>query len=219
MRFILENKFVVIFVVVGLIASLFFFVKEPLRPTQHTQNFMLSNNQYAMLIEKLDPANQDPAIPMIDDKELHCMAKNIWHEARGTDKADRLAVAHVTKNRVMNPRFPNTVCAVVQQGKHKINPKTGKLYPLKNRCQFSWYCDGRSDKILLSDHQGRPIKKNIHLWAEINELAYDVLIGYTIDPTNGSTHYFAPKMMDHVPHWAESFQLVHTTTGHNFYRM
>jgi spore germination cell wall hydrolase CwlJ-like protein len=44
------------------------------------------------------------------------------------------AVASVVLNRVAHPQFPDTVCAVVQEG--------GEQPP----CQFSWWCDGMSDR-------------------------------------------------------------------------
>ena len=60
--------------------------------------------------------------------ELHCLALNVYHEARGEDMAGRLAVAEVTLNRARSPRFPSTICEVVWQ-----------------RGQFSWTRDGRND--------------------------------------------------------------------------
>jgi spore germination cell wall hydrolase CwlJ-like protein len=61
--------------------------------------------------------------------ELHCLALNVYHEARGEDDAGRLAVAAVTMNRVRSGAFPATVCDVVWQP-----------------AQFSWTKDGRPDR-------------------------------------------------------------------------
>ena len=61
--------------------------------------------------------------------ELKCLALNIYFEARGEPESGQLAVGHVVM-------FPGTVCGVIQQG--------GALR--RHRCQFSWWCDGRSDK-------------------------------------------------------------------------
>ena len=66
--------------------------------------------------------------------ELHCLALNIYHEARGENLAGRFAVAAVTMNRVRSPRFPSTVCDVVWQP-----------------AQFSWTGDGRSDRPYEAD--------------------------------------------------------------------
>ena len=60
--------------------------------------------------------------------QLHCLALNIYHEARGETEAGKFAVAAVTMNRVRSNKFPDDVCSVVWQ-----------------RRQFSWTKDGRSD--------------------------------------------------------------------------
>jgi hypothetical protein len=70
-------------------------------------------------------------------EELECLAQNIYFEARSEPKAGRLAVAHVVMNRKESATFPETVCDVVKDGGEKT----------LNRCQFSWWCDGKSDKI------------------------------------------------------------------------
>lgn len=55
------------------------------------------------------------------DKQLNCLAQNIYHESRGEPYAGQLAVAFVTLNRVEDPNFPSDICKVVYQ-----------------RGQFSW---------------------------------------------------------------------------------
>ena len=74
------------------------------------------------------------------DTEISCMADNIYFEARNQGTAGWSAVASVTLNRVKDKRFPNTVCEVVKQGPTRESwKKDGNYYPLKHRCQFSWY--------------------------------------------------------------------------------
>ena len=82
----------------------------------------------------------------IDITEAICLATNIYHEARGESYAGKVAVANVTMNRVTSPKFPNTICDVVYQAQTKENWK-GNTVPKRNKCQFSWYCDGKSDNI------------------------------------------------------------------------
>jgi spore germination cell wall hydrolase CwlJ-like protein len=65
-----------------------------------------------------------------------CLARAIYFEARGEGRDGQLAVAQVVLNRVKNPAYPSTVCGVVYQNKTK-----------RNRCQFSFACDGRSDRV------------------------------------------------------------------------
>jgi len=61
--------------------------------------------------------------------EVHCLALNIYHEARGETFEGKLAVAAVTLNRVRHKRFPDGVCEVVWQPR-----------------QFSWTHDGKTDR-------------------------------------------------------------------------
>ena len=82
-----------------------------------------------------------------DEAEVVCLAENIYHEARGEGIEGMLAVGHVTMNRVESSRFPDTVCGVVRQTKYIKSWRTGELVPARNRCQFSWYCDGRPEVV------------------------------------------------------------------------
>jgi spore germination cell wall hydrolase CwlJ-like protein len=68
------------------------------------------------------------------DDAITCLARTIYWEARGEKAASMEAVASVVMNRLGHGGFPNTVCAVVRQGNEQ------------GACQFSWWCDGRSDQ-------------------------------------------------------------------------
>ena len=74
-----------------------------------------------------------PEVP-VSRRDKECMALNLYWEARGEGRKGMLAVGWVVLNRVDSQHFPDTVCAVVYQG--------GEQPP----CQFSWWCDGRSDR-------------------------------------------------------------------------
>ncbi len=65
------------------------------------------------------------------DKGIDCLTANIYHEARGESFRGQLATAQVVLNRVADPRWPDTICAVVWQPK-----------------QFSWTHDRLSDEML-----------------------------------------------------------------------
>ena len=73
-------------------------------------------------------------LPKVSRHDVECMALNLYWEARGEGRQGMLAVGWVVLNRVDSRDFPDTVCAVVYQG--------GERPP----CQFSWWCDGRSDR-------------------------------------------------------------------------
>ena len=75
-----------------------------------------------------------------ENKQITCLAKNIYFEAAIESTAGKLAVAHVTNNRVDSRYFPNSYCDVIYEGNHWANG-----LPKRNQCQFSWYCDGRHD--------------------------------------------------------------------------
>lgn len=139
-----------------------------------------------------------PAKAMNED--VSCLALNIYHEARNQPMVGQIAVALVTLNRVDDPRFPNTVCGVVTQGKH-----VGGV-PVKNKCHFSWYCDGKSDKAL-----------NIELYQGIVQLAKTIYRNRDsiYDITNGSTHYHTDKVH---PYWVETKERVVQIEDHIFYR-
>jgi len=82
------------------------------------------------------PIAQQPHAPAhrVDAQAQHCLALAMYWEARGEGRYGMQAVGAVILNRVADPRFPNTPCGVVYQG--------GETPP----CQFSWWCDGKSDR-------------------------------------------------------------------------
>jgi spore germination cell wall hydrolase CwlJ-like protein len=131
--------------------------------------------------------------------DVMCLAKNIYFEARGSNLADQIAVANVVLNRVNDNRYPNTVCDVVKQG---IRDKAGNM--VRHKCQFSWYCDGKSDTMRNTKEKEKAI-----------ELAKDVILGRHTDVTEGATHYHATYVN---PDWARSLQKVRHIGVHIFYR-
>ena len=127
-------------------------------------------------------------------EELACLALNVYFEARGEPDAGQLAVAHVVMNRVASKRYPDTVCGVVRQG--------GELR--RYRCQFTWWCDGRSDT-----------PRSLRDWKTSNEVALEVYWGHSKDPTHGAMWYHA----DYVdPNWRHTFEHSTTIGRHIFYR-
>lgn len=141
------------------------------------------------------------------NQQSYCLAQNVYHEARNQPMAGQLAVISVTINRVNDHRFPNTICDVVYDGPHRPSWKgTGEMIPVRNRCQFSWYCDGKSDKI-----------HNKKRFQEIYQLTYHIIDGSikVLDITEGATHYHA----DYVrPAWAETKTKTIEIEDHIFYR-
>jgi len=116
-------------------------------------------------------------------------------------------------NRVKSSNFPNTICDVVKQGPTYRNRPD---LPRKDRCQFSWYCDGKSDNIRFHRHNGEivDIVYNAY-WTAATE-ALEAISGRSSDPTNGATYYFAHKLVK--PSWAEVFIVSATIDDHTFMR-
>ena len=96
---------------------------------------------YAQVIE-----HKEKEIFLEKQKQIECLATNIYHEARSESTIGKIAVAWVTVNRVNTERYPDTICGVVYDAvlDSKGNPK-------RHQCQFSWYCDGKSDDIKNKD--------------------------------------------------------------------
>ena len=66
------------------------------------------------------------------NKQVDCLAKNIYYESATESYEGKLAVAQVTLNRVNSGKFPSDICSVVYQ-------KTTDQQ-LRTVCQFSWTC-------------------------------------------------------------------------------
>tara|TARA_Y100000361_G_scaffold10620_1_gene8542 strand:- start:68 stop:637 length:570 start_codon:yes stop_codon:yes gene_type:complete len=154
---------------------------------------------YQPAIVEVEP---EPVKMLLDPSELDCMAKNIYFEAAIESTAGKLAVAQVTMNRVRSSNYPDTICKVVKQGKHHANG-----FPMRDRCQFSWYCDGKHD----TPFQGK-------MWQEsINLAKYVMKTPSLIDVTDGATHYHANYIPD--PRWADKNKKTVAIDTHIFYKI
>lgn len=142
---------------------------------------------YSELSQLSEPTHDNFIANPSDFPELFCLAQNIYFEASIDHMAGMYAVADVTLNRVKDSRFPDTICGVVKSAKldKKGNPK-------RNQCAFSWYCDGKSDKV----------PEGSHAWKEATEVAWNaVMNGKFVGLTENSTHYHTPKVN---PYWASA---------------
>ncbi len=129
------------------------------------------------------------------DKERDCLATAIYFEARGEPQDGQLAVAQVVLNRVKNPAYPNTICGVVFQNQTK-----------RNRCQFSFACDGRPERI--TDKSA---------WTKAQELArrsVEEQRATFIEEVGSATHYHATYVR---PRWAGRMTQTDKIGRHIFY--
>ena len=129
-----------------------------------------------------------------------CIATAIYFEARDQPDIGQAAVGHVIVNRIEDRRFPNDACSVVKQGP---TYSWTENFPVRHRCQFSFYCDGKPD---------RP---------NVNGAAWQRAVAATNaaltekDPTEGATHYHATYVL---PAWAASKTRTVRIDDHIFYR-
>ena len=116
-----------------------------------------------------------PDVVSIRDRErqLDCLARNIYFEAGHEPFEGKVAVAQVTMNRSTNANFPKDVCQVVYQK---------NVFMEKVVCQFSWYCD--------SSIKSRSI--NNAAYKESYEVAKKVLLeGFRLDIMKDALYYHA----------------------------
>lgn len=158
--------------------------------------------------------------------ELVCLAENIYFEARDESIHGKVAVASVTRNRVQSKNFPNTYCGVVKQGKHReswktkqdptLKPEERQYIPIRNRCEFSWYCDGKPDRVWIELRDGTELEANRTAWRDSVYVALMTLADEVKDNTGGATYYFNPNLV--YPSWAESMTHTRTVGNHSFYK-
>lgn len=151
-----------------------------------------------------EPVEVYIAPPRFSAEEVLCLQENIFFEAATETDVGRKAVASVTLNRVKSPDWPATICGVVREA---LLDDRG--VPKRNKCQFSWYCDGLSDE---PDLDNAWIKRK---WDEIGVLAEYMSNGEGKDTVNGSIMYHTT---DSSPDWDYTKIAVHDTVGaHVFY--
>jgi spore germination cell wall hydrolase CwlJ-like protein len=124
--------------------------------------------------QAVDPVGTDPM-----DDAITCLARSIYWEARGEEAVSMEAVANVVMNRLGHEGFPNTVCEVVMQGHER------------GACQFSWWCDGRSDQA-----------KEDESYAIAKEVARRALNLQLTDRTGGALYFHHRNV---TPSWATEY--------------
>ena len=135
---------------------------------------------------------------------IMCLALNVYYEARSEDMAGQIAVSQVVMNRVHSEYYPDTPCEVVYQGPTRPQwDDPTKQIPVKHRCQFSWYCDGKSDN--PTDEEA---------WRTAVTVAWGVFNGMVQDKVNGALWYHADYV---TPEWASEKQETTRVGTHIFY--
>lgn len=153
---------------------------------------------HAMLVQAAlrgplaDVANET-ADKAINARELSCLSQAVYYEARGETYQGQVAVAEVVMNRARSGVYPGSICGVVYQGSHRA---TG--------CQFTFTCDGSLER--------RPRGA---AWARSQQVARQVMLGYTRPITARATHYHTTAI---DPYWSSSLIETGRIGEHVFYR-
>ena len=147
--------------------------------------------------------------PEATTDEVYCLAEAIYFEAGNQPVVGKIAVANVIINRTWAEEYPDTICEVVHQGPIRESwKKDGSFYPIRHKCQFSYYCDGRSDTPKYG-----PTWDDSRLIAEIVIMERD--FETSLDSVEGATHYHAMYVW---PRWADHMQRVVQIEDHIFYK-
>ena len=127
-------------------------------------------------------------------KSEKCLAEAVYFEARGEAVRGQIAVAQVVMNRTFSGFYPNTVCGVVYQNKHR-----------HFACQFTFACDNIADVVREPD-----------MWDRARKIAKAMLDGQLWLPeVDKSTHYHAYWVR---PSWVSEMKKMYKFGVHTFYR-
>ena len=125
-------------------------------------------------VQAVDPVGEEPM-----NDAITCLSRTIYWEARGEGAAGMEAVANVVMNRLGHEGFPNKICQVVMQGREQ------------GACQFSWWCDGRSDD--ANEDKSYAIAK---------EIARKALNRQLKDRTGGALYFHQREV---TPSWSKEY--------------
>ncbi|MBA3037480.1 MAG: cell wall hydrolase [Desulfobacterium sp.] len=125
-------------------------------------------------VQAVDPVGEEPL-----NDAITCLSRTIYWEARGSGTAAMKAIANVVMNRLGHEGFPNTICKVVMQGREQ------------GACQFSWWCDGRSDDA-----------KEDESYAIAKEISRKALNRQLKDRTGGALYFHQRKV---TPSWSAEY--------------
>ena len=129
------------------------------------------------------------------EKQLECLARNIYFEAAKESFEGKVAVAQVTLNRAESGLFPSDVCKVVYQK---------NVFMEKVVCQFSWYCE--------TNAKTKPMHPEVY--DECYSVAKKVLLeGFRLDILNDALYYHATYVS---PGWKK--QKITKIGNHIFYK-
>ena len=155
---------------------------------------------YKAVMYKLDPnkqlvMNNTSVTAEVRNKQLECLARNIYYEAGNQPFEGKVAVAQVTINRAESGQFPKDICQVVYQ-KNVVYERV--------LCQFSWYCETAT--------MMKP--RNTAVFKESEMVARQVLLeGFRLPSLKNALYFHATHIN---PKWNR--EKVAVIAGHVFYK-
>ena len=135
----------------------------------------------------------DAMPPVKGGPQWRCLTKAIYFEARGESLAGQVAVAEVILNRKDSRAYPDTICDVVRQGEE-----------MRNRCQFSFMCDGKPEDVTEP-----------RAWRRAGKIADVMMKGRPRTVTKAATHFHTTAVR---PGWSRRLVRTVKVDDHIFYR-
>ncbi len=124
-------------------------------------------------LSRVQPMEPSEITAQYRERQLACLARNIYFEAGNEPFEGKVAVAQVTINRAQARGFPDDICQVIYQ-KNVIYQRVV--------CQFSWYCDRESASRIM--HR--------EVYTESMEVAKKVLLeGFRLPSLTQALYYHA----------------------------
>jgi len=124
-------------------------------------------------LSRIQPMEPSEITAQYRERQLACLARNIYFEAGNEPFEGKVAVAQVTINRAQARGFPDDICQVIYQ-KNIIYQRVV--------CQFSWYCDRESASRIM--HR--------EVYTESMEVAKKVLLeGFRLPSLTQALYYHA----------------------------
>ena len=179
---------------------------------------------YSDASDKLQVLVDTITSPVVNPKELACLARNIFFEAANEPEEGKVAVGLVTLNRSQDSRFAHSVCGVVDQKLVRNVPKdiviekrsfwtgtqteTRTMVSKRVICQFSWVCQSV-----------RSPKGEDERWVESQQIARALLAN---DPAYADyRRKYSNALYFHAtairPVWAHTKEYIGRIGGHRFY--
>jgi hypothetical protein len=168
---------------------------NPVNPTESGESIASKGEVNADNTRIKTPAER---LGLLDEKSRakheKCLTEVIYFESRGEAVRGQMAVAQVVLNRAFSGFYPNTVCGVVYQNKHR-----------HLACQFTFACDNNADVV-----------REPAMWDRAKKIAKAMLDGQIWLPEVAkSTHYHAYWVR---PSWVNEMKKMYKTGVHTFYR-